>query len=252
MLVKIGIIGAGKIGSTLAREFVQAGHAVRLANSRRPETISELADSLGAKAVFAREAAEDADVLVLSIQVTNLPKIGTTLANLPASAVLIDTSNYYPFRDVRVPALDQGAVESLWVSDLLGRPVVKAWNAIMAESLARKGRASGAVDRLAIPVAADDPAARSVALELVEASGFDALDAGVLADSWRFQPGQPAFCTDLPHELLRKALALADREKAPKLRDMIIEARTAFGDYVTADVVYLCRAMTRSPGRFHT
>jgi predicted dinucleotide-binding enzyme len=248
--MKIGIVGAGKIGSTLAGKLAQAGHQVKLANSRGPETIKDLANSIGVDAVFAQEAVESVDAIVMSIQVTNLPKVKPVLSNVPESIVLIDTSNYYPFRDVRVPALDSGETESVWVSDLLGRPVTKAWNAITAGSFATKGLPRGAVCRIALPVASDDPIAKRLALDLVDASGFDALDAGGLRESWRFQSGNPAFRTDLPYELLQIALAMADRTSAPCIRDLIIEARTGFGEHVTDDVVYLCRAMTRSPGRF--
>jgi 8-hydroxy-5-deazaflavin:NADPH oxidoreductase len=160
--------------------------------------------------------------------------------------VVIDTSNYYPHRDGKIDAMERGQVESLWVAEQLGRPIVKAWNAVLAATLQDKGVPAGAPGRTAIPVAADSDEAKRVGMKLVDETGFDPFDAGSLADSWRIQPGQPAYCTELKVEEMGPALAAADRTEAPKRRDLIIERLTASGGPVSGDdILELNRTLTR-------
>ena len=153
--MKIGILGTGHIGKTLARKLSAAGHDVKVANSRGPETIEADVLASGARAVSAAEAVEDVDVVILSIPLNRLPEVAPLIASVPAETVVIDTSNYYPHRDGKIDAIEAGQVESLWVAEQLGRPIVKAWNAIGSDSFARKGKPAGSPDRIAIPVAAD-------------------------------------------------------------------------------------------------
>lgn len=222
--MKIGILGVGHIGKTLARTLAAAGHAVKVANSRGPETIAAGVLATGARAVLAEQAIEDIDVLILSIPLNRIPATAALVARLPLEAVVIDTSNYYPARDTRVEPIEAGQVESIWVAEALRRPVVKAWNAIGSDSFARKGTAPGTPGRIAIPVAADRDADRKVGMALVEDTGFDAVDAGLLADSWRQQPGAPAYCTDLSREEMPAALAAAGRSRLPARRDLAVAA----------------------------
>lgn len=218
--MKIGILGTGHIGKTLVRELSKAGHDVKVANSRGPETIEAELLSWGARAVTTQEALADVEVVILSIPLNRLPEIAPQITKLPEGTVVIDTSNYYPFRDNRIEAIEAGQVESLWVVEQLDRPIAKAWNAIGSASLAKKGKPAGTPGRIAIPVAADRPRDREVAMALVGDTGFDAFDAGTLADSWRQQPGAPAYCTDLTREEMGAALAAADRARLPKRRDL--------------------------------
>jgi predicted dinucleotide-binding enzyme len=143
---------------------------------------------------------------------------------VPEETVVIDTSNYYPMRDGRIEAIEAGQVESLWVSEQLGRPIVKAWNAIGSDSFVRKGKPVGSPDRIAIPVAGDSERERKVGMALVEDTGLDAVDAGTLAQSWRQQPGAPGYCTDLTREEMPAALAAADAKRLPKRRDLAVAA----------------------------
>jgi len=106
----------------------------------------------------------------------------------------------------------------------LGRPIVKAWNSIGSDSFARKGTPAGSPDRIALPVAADRERDRKVGMALVEDTGFDAFDAGMLAESWRQQPGAPCYCTDLTREEMPAALAAAERARLPKRRDLSVAA----------------------------
>lgn len=218
--MKIGILGTGHIGKTLVRELSAAGHEVKVANSRGPETIEPDLLRSGARAVTADEALADVEVVILSVPLNRLPALAGRVANLPEETVVIDTSNYYPFRDERIEAIEAGQVESLWVAEQLGRPIAKAWNAIGSASLAKKGKPKGTPGRIAIPVAADRERDRQVAMALVEDTGLDAFDAGTLTDSWRQQPGAPAYCTDLTLEEIGAALAAADRARLPKRRDL--------------------------------
>jgi predicted dinucleotide-binding enzyme len=222
--MKIGIVGAGHSGKTLSRTLSAAGHEVKIANSRGPETIDPDALVAGARAVAAAEAVEDVEVVILSMPLNRMPAFASTLSAAPADAVVIDTSNYYPLRDDRIAAIDDGQVESVWVAEQIGRPIVKAWNAIGSASLAEKGVPAGTPGRIAIPVAADDVEARKLGMVLVEETGFDGFDAGPLSESWRQQPGAPCYCTDLTSEEMPHALASAEKERLPKRRDISIAA----------------------------
>jgi predicted dinucleotide-binding enzyme len=218
--MKIGIIGAGNIGSILARHFRQLQHTVLIANSRGPETLSRIAQETGAIPVPVSEAANGVDLLVLTILMKGVPSLPKDLlAHLPATAPIIDTGNYYPPRDGQIREIDAGLVESEWTSRILGRPVIKVFNNIVADSLLRKGLPKGAKNRIALPVAGDNPQSKRLVMDLVEAIGFDAFDAGSLSESWRYQPGTPAYCPDPTIEQLSSLLERADPEKAPKSRD---------------------------------
>lgn len=218
--MKIGIIGVGHIGKTLSQRLAGAGHDVKVANSRGPETIEADALRTGARAVTASDAVKDVDVVILSVPLNRVPGIAPILDGASLDTVVIDTSNYYPTRDAKIGAIEDGQIESLWVAEQLGRPVVKAWNAIGSGSFANKGTLPGTPGRIAIPVAADDDTSRALGLALVEETGFDGFDAGGLDQSWRQQPGTPAYCTDLTSTEMPAALATADAARSPKRRDI--------------------------------
>jgi 8-hydroxy-5-deazaflavin:NADPH oxidoreductase len=242
--LKIGILGAGNIGKTLARKLAQAGHDVKIANSRGPETIAAEALEFGARAVASAEAVQDVEVVILSINPTSYSKVAPLFADLPEKTVVMDTSNYHPVRDNRIASIDAGQVESLWVVEQLGRPIVKAWNTIVSDSFARKGKPAGSPDRIALPVAADRDRDREVGMALVEDTGFDAFDAGTLEDSWRMQPGSPVYCTDLTLAELPDALASAERERLPKRRDLtwaVLQERLEGTTAVYPDPEYFLR-----------
>ncbi len=241
--MKIGIVGVGHIGKTVAQKLSAAGHDVKVANSRGPETIGADVLATGAQAVTVGEVVRDVEVVIVSIPLNRLPAFAPALSDMPGDAVVIDTSNYYPSRDERIDAIDAGQVESLWVAEQLGRPVVKAWNAIGSDSLASKGAPAGTPGRIAIPVAADDADARAIGMALVEDTGFDGFDAGTLTESWRQQPGTPCYCTDLTSDEMPAALAAADPARSPKRRDLAVAAITERigGGGVNPDAEYLVR-----------
>ena len=222
--MNIGILGTGHIGKTLARKLSAAGHDVKVANSRGPETIDVDILKNGARAVTSAEAVTRVDVVILSTPLGAIPRIAPLFADVPAETVVIDTSNYYPKRDGSIAAIEGGQAESEWVAGQIGRPIAKAWNAIASASFADKGAPAGAAGRIAIPVAADGDRERDVAMTLVEETGLDAVYSGTLAESWRQQPGSPCYCTDLSREEIPAALASAERERLPRRRELAIEA----------------------------
>lgn len=221
--MKIAIIGTGHIGKTLVRKLSAAGHDVAVANSRGPETIEAdlLAD--GARAASAPDAVGGAEVVILSVPLSRIPQLAPLIRELPQETVVVDTSNYYPQRDGVIEAIEAGQAESLWVSEQLGRRVVKAWNMIGSRALSDKGLPAGDPERLAVAVAGDERG-RRVGMALVEDTGFDGFDAGSLEESWRQQPGTPAYGTELTSAELPDALATADAARAPKRRDLSVAA----------------------------
>ena len=213
--MKIGIIGAGNIGGTLARRLSALGHEVSLANSRGPETLAKLANETGAKVVTAKEAARSGVVVIVTIPEAHIPDLPKDLfAGVPDTVVVVDTGNYYPReRDGRISEIEAGTPESRWVEKQLGRRVVKAFNNIYAQHLLERGRPSNAPGRIALPVAGDDPAAKKVVMKLMDELGFDAVDGGGLDESWRQQPGTPVYAADLNVDGVVAALAQANRKR---------------------------------------
>jgi predicted dinucleotide-binding enzyme len=218
--MRIGIIGAGQIGGTLTRRLRALGHDVDVANSRGPETLAALAAETGARAVTVPEAARGKEVVIVTIPERHVPDLPDDLfAGAGDALVVVDTGNYYPRqRDGRIDAIEAGTPESQWVADQLGRPVVKAFNTIYAAHLLERGQPVGTPGRLALPVAGDDAAAKAVVMDLVDALGFEPVDAGPLAESWRQQPDTPVYGAELDADGVRRALAAAPRERPAAFR----------------------------------
>jgi predicted dinucleotide-binding enzyme len=218
--MKIGIIGAGSMGATLARHLAKLGHHVSIANSRGPESLAALAAEVGATPVSVVDAAKAGEIVILAIAtqaVADLPR--DLFANVKDSVVVIDIGNYHPeLRDGRIDAIDRGLLDSQWVAQQIGRPVIKAFNNIFHKSLLEKGVPRRTSGRLALPVAGDSLDARAAVLRLVDDIGFDPIDVGDLDNSWRQQPGTPAYCKDLEAAALRRALAEADRSRIAEYR----------------------------------
>lgn len=217
--MKIGIIGSGNVGGALTRRLRALGQELFVANSRGPASLAELARETGAHAVSVREAARTGEVVILAIPefaVAHLP--GDLFEGALPDVVVVDAGNYYPRqRDGRIDAIEQGKTESRWVADVLRRPVVKAYNNLWADDLLRRGRPRGARDRIALPIAGDDPKAKATVMALSDALGFDAVDAGGIDDSWRQQPGTPVYTANLDAAGTRRALAEARRERSTDL-----------------------------------
>lgn len=190
----LAIIGSGNIGSAVARLAVAAGMNVVIANSRGPESLADLIAELGplARAAEVDEAARVGDAVVLSIP---LPAVQGLADGVLGGKIVLDTSNYYPSRDGRIAELDAGDVTaSELVRGWLGEArYVKAFNNILAHHIPLLARAQGSADRSALPIASDDAEAKLEAARIIDELGFDTVDAGSIADSWRFEPESAAY-----------------------------------------------------------
>lgn len=219
--MNIGIIGAGNIGSALAYRLVELGHDVVISNSRGPETLGEVVADTGASAVSAWDAARGRDLVVITIPQRRVPELPDGLFDgVPDGVVVVDTNNYYPRnRDGRIDAIEDGMTESRWVGEQVGRRgIVKAFNNIHAARLRDSGRPPGDPDRIALPYAGDDAGAKRTVAALIDALGFEPIDAGSLDDSWRQQPATPCYGNDLGENDLRAALAAAPRQRPTDFR----------------------------------
>ena len=193
-MTTLGIIGSGMIGGTVARLSVAAGYRVVVSNSRGPETLAELAAELGplATAGTTEQAAAAGDLVLVSVPVKAFGDIPVKpLAGKP----VLDTGNYYPQRDGHIAELDTGALTSsgLLQRDLPDAQVVKVFNNIVFKHLGSLARPHGAEDRSALPIAGDSAAAKATVTAFLDSIGYDAVDAGPLADSWRQEPGTPVY-----------------------------------------------------------
>ena len=209
----IGLIGAGHIGSQLARLAVKNGYQVVISNSRGPESLATLVAELGpkARAATADEAAKAGDIVVVTVPLKNYRQV--PVAPL-AGKIVIDTNNYYPDRDGRIPELDN---ESTTTAELLQKhlpasKVVKAFNHIYAAALTTDGQPSGSKNRRALAIAGNDQAAKATVAQLIDEFGFDTVDLGRLEESWRIQRDTPGYGPRRNADELRKDLAAAKRQ----------------------------------------
>jgi predicted dinucleotide-binding enzyme len=217
-MTTIGIIGAGYIGQALTRISVDAGYDVVVANSRGPETLQDFVGGVAGRdstrgsirAATAEEAAAAGDFAVVTVPLKAVDQVPVQ----PLSGkVVIDTCNYYPQRDGRIPELED---ESTTTSELVqrhltGARVVKAFNHIYAADLASRGTPTGTPHRRALAIAGDDPSAKELVASYLDELGFDAVDLGPLAEGWRIQRDTPGYGPDLDADQLRQAAAEARR-----------------------------------------
>lgn len=197
--MRIGIIGAGRVGGTLARHFAVAEHDVAVANSRGPETLRELESELfeRGRATTAQEAARFGEVVVVAVPFGRYRQV-------PAQGMdgkpVIDTTNYHPERDGHFPELDEYRTTSseMMQSHLRGAHVVKAFNAMRWDHLRDFGRPGGPLERFGIPASGDDAHAKRRVLDLIDELGFEPVDAGSLANGGRkHQPGGPFYPAEM-------------------------------------------------------
>ena len=216
-MTTIGLIGAGRIGSQLARLAVARAYKVVISNSRGPDTLSALVAELGpdARAATPVEAAQAGDIVVVTVPLKNYR---TVPVEPLTGKIVIDTNNYYPQRDGHIPELDS---ESTTTSELLqahlpASKVVKAFNHIYAAELTTHGQPSGTPNRRALVIAGDDDAAKAAVAHLIDQFGFDTVDAGPLKESWRIQRDTPGYGPRRTAEELKKDLAAAKRYRDMK------------------------------------
>ena len=207
--MRVGIIGAGQVGQALARRAVVAGHEVTLANSRPPETIYDFAATIGCAAARANDVPGLSELVVLAIPFT---AVFALPPGLLAGRIVADANNYYPDRDGQIAALDS---RSTTTSEMVARhfpaaTVVKAFNAILARDLRAPPVLPGGARR-ALPIAGDDEGACAQVAALHGSLGYGAVDAGPLAEGWRFERAKPAYCVPLDRAGLVAALDAAER-----------------------------------------
>lgn len=212
-MTTIGLIGAGNIGSQIARKAVEQGYEVVLSNRRGPEVLQDLIAELGPHARAADSPAEAAEAADLAVVTIPLKAIDTVPVEPLVGKIVIDTNNYYPGRDGQIPALDQ---ETTTTSELLQAHlpqsfVVKAFNHIPAAQITTAGRPAGDPDRRGLVAASDDATALSVVVRLLDAFGFDAVPVQPLSESWRIQRDTPGYVQPYSAPQLVHALAIAKR-----------------------------------------
>lgn len=223
--MKFGIIGAGPIGASISKKLVENGHEVKIADARDIKHLE--GKDIAGTPVTVEEVITNIDVLFLSLPLHVMPGIRPIIEQVAEDVIIADTSNYYPFRDNEIEEIENGVVESVWVSKQIGRPVIKAFSNQLAYTLENKGTPEGTIGRIAMAIAGGDPAQKQLMIDVVNELGFDVVDGGSLNDSWREQPGTPAYCTELTKEELVEALKKADKEKAPVQRDKVMEKFSA-------------------------
>lgn len=240
--MKIGIIGAGPIGTNIAKKLVNNGHDVKIADTRGLDNMA--GKEISGTHVTVEDVIKNIDILIISLPSHVMPNIRTIIDQVDKDVIVVDTSNYYPFRDSKIEDIENGMVESLWVSKQLGRPVIKAISNQLAYTLENKGTTEGTSGRIAMTVSGDDQLQKQLVMGLVNDLGFDSVDSGPLSESWRQQPGTPAYCTELTKDELIDALKKANKEKAPLLRDKVMENFSP--DFTHSDIVNLNREIYNS------
>src|SRR5256714_9934285 len=210
--MNIGLIGPGDIGSVIVRKLRDAGYSVKMANERGPESLKALAAKTGAIPVILEQVVQDVDILFIVLPQKAIPELPKGLLNkAKKETIVIDVGNYYPFRDGRIDEIENGLTESVWVERQIGRPVIKVLNTIPSKALMAAGRPAGSRDRVALPISGDNPKAKEIVAQLIDRIGFDSVDAGTIAESWRQQPGSPVYCTNPTKEQLQLWLKKVDR-----------------------------------------
>ena len=193
-MTTIGILGSGHVGSNLARAAIAHGYDVVLSNSQGPDSLAGLVAELGpgARAATPDEAAAEGDFAIVAVPITTVPQIPVEPL---AGKVVIATINYFPQRDGHFPEIDHGTITAPGVlqAHLPASRVVRAFSMIDAADMSGDGHPEGDPKRRALALAGDDPAAKQLVTGLYHEFGFDAVDLGGLDESWRVDPGQPAF-----------------------------------------------------------
>jgi 8-hydroxy-5-deazaflavin:NADPH oxidoreductase len=229
--MNFGVIGPGNIGEVIVRKLRDAGYPVKMANSRGPESLKDLAAKTGAIPASLEQVVQYVDMLFVVVPQKAIPELPKGLLNKARQeTIVIDVGNYYPFRDGRIDELENGLTESVWVERQIGRPVVKVLNNIIAKALAEAGRPAGSRDRVALPISGDNPKAKEIVAQLIDRFGFDSVDAGAIAESWRQQPGSPVYCTNPTKEELQLLLKKVDRSSLATNREKALKAYLAVVD----------------------
>ncbi|MDN3497027.1 NAD(P)-binding domain-containing protein [Planococcus sp. APC 4015] len=211
-MTKVGIIGAGHIGSTLARGLAERGYEVVISNSRGPETLADLVADIGDNVTpaTAQDAAAAGDIVIVTVPLKNLEEVPVDPL---AGKIVLDTNNYYWERDGRIEALEEKRTTTLGMlqEHLPTSKVAKAFNHIMSADILTTGSEAGTPDRRALATASDHPEASALVTALYDEFGFDTVDIGSVAESWRVERDQPAYVIAQTKDELVANLARATR-----------------------------------------
>ena len=201
--MKVSIIGTGSIGGTVAKKLVKAGYKVSIANSRGKSAVEKFAGEIGAEPRDLESISKNAEILIISIPFGAIPKLPKDIfLKLPKSSIVIDTSNYYS--EVRKEEFDESKPESVWVSEQIGRKVIKTFNNMLAYSLENLGKDKNEKNRLCIQIAGDDEEQKKIVKKLINDCGFDPYDNGNLENSRSQQPNSAGYCCDYTCEELKE------------------------------------------------
>ena len=224
--MKVSVIGIGQIGGTIAKKLSKAGYKVAIANSKGKSSVQKFAEEIGAEPRDIELISKDAEILILSIPFGAIPKLSKDIfVNLSKESIVIDTSNYYP--ELRKEEFDETKPESVWISEQIGRKVVKTFNSILAYSLQNLGKNKDEKNRIALQIAGDDEKQKKIVMKLIEDCGFEPYDNGTLENSWTQQPNSAGYCCDYTCEELKKV-----KENSKQTKESVKENRKkVFGNF---------------------
>lgn len=245
--MRIGIIGAGNIGTVLSHKLMNNEHEVKVADARSIDKLKN--KNFSGEAVEVENVIKDIDILIIAIPFFAIPDLKHLMNQVDDDVIIVDTANYAPIlRDKNITELDNGMPDSVWVSHQLGKPVIKAFNNLLEETLDDKGAPESTENRIAMAIAGDNSKDKEVIRNIVSKIGFDTVDSGLLKDSWRHQPGTPAYCTELTKKELEQALDNADNDKRPILREKMINEiqKLSESEFSTDKIVQLGRNIYNS------
>jgi len=232
--MNIAVIGTGNFGSTLIKLFTKAGHRVTVANRSGADSIQKLVAETGVKLVPTEDIAHEADIVVLALpqkSVAELPK--QIFAKAKAEVIVVDCTNYFSALYGKIPEIEKGMIESVWVEKQTGRGVVKAFNTILADSLVESARPEGSSNRIALPIFGDSSKKKEVIARLVDELGFDPVVLGPINESWKAQPGSPIYCTDLDREQMLIWATKVNRKTLTLNRDAAMASSMALPQTAT-------------------
>ena len=224
--MKVSVIGTGAIGGTIAKKLAKAGYKVAIANSRGKSSVQKFAEEIGAEPRDIELISKDAEILILSIPFGAIPKLSKDIfQNLPKTSIIIDTSNYYP--EMRKEEFDESKPESIWISEQIGRKVIKSFNSVLAYSLQNLGKNKDEKNKIAMQVAGDDEKQKKIVMKLIEDCGFEPYDNGNLENSWTQQPNSAGYCCDYTCDELKKV-----KENSKQTKESVKENRKkVFGNF---------------------
>jgi 8-hydroxy-5-deazaflavin:NADPH oxidoreductase len=224
--MNIGVIGTGQIGEVLIRKL-----RVKLFRKNGKFTRTGSRGGNGGNTCSTRTSGSQVDILFLVLPQKSIPELPKgLLRNAKQDTIVIDVGNYYEWRDGRIDEIEDGLTDSEWVQRQIDWPMVKVLNSVIWKSLAEAGRPAGSIDRVAFPISGDNTRSKEIVAQLLDRLGFDSVDAGTIAESWRQQPGSPVYCTNPTRSELKLWLKKVDRSSLAGNKEKGLSAHLSLGD----------------------